>query len=100
MEDGLGSTRTPHNAINFIGNTALMSHDLFSKVNQCTWIVDSGGIDHVTYNRSFFYDLKELSHPIKIGLLYGSTQQVEFHGIVRLSFVEFQRSICLPLDII
>ncbi|KAL8168177.1 hypothetical protein V2J09_009676 [Rumex salicifolius] len=66
-----------------------MLHSLSSvytcNIGHCTWVVNSGATDHVSYNRDLYSKIRNLGKPICIGLLDGSTQLVDQYGFVPLS---------------
>ncbi|KAL8143968.1 hypothetical protein V2J09_017000 [Rumex salicifolius] len=55
----------------------LFDHYLFflmfiCQINRCTWIIDSGATNHVSYNKDLFSDIQPLSSPIRVGLPDGT----------------------------
>ncbi|XP_074282588.1 uncharacterized protein LOC141607127 [Silene latifolia] len=55
------------------------------KAHTNTWIVDSGGSDHMTSCVSLVHDIVHLSHPILVGLPDGSTKLVHRTGTIYLT---------------
>ncbi|CAH9138233.1 unnamed protein product, partial [Cuscuta epithymum] len=79
-----GMTTNP--SMNFAG----MAHALHTKTvttnsKVCTWIVDTGASDHMTFDSSIFSITKNLEKPIKVGLPDGSIKSVIMIGDVNLT---------------
>ncbi|KAK9740965.1 hypothetical protein RND81_03G073400 [Saponaria officinalis] len=81
--DGFGNSDMAQ--INFAG-TLLTSNVSSASVHKCSmdWIVDSGATDHMSSQKDKFVNIRQLLHPVIVGLPDGSTKTVLYSGNMQI----------------